>query len=347
MFLTSIEANHTPESPPQIGRRDYSRTAAAGGLLCPGPVRISNIMTRSTTLAKFLWLAQLIVWIFVSSPAIAQISKLFAPEPKGSLVIVGGGDTPTSVLDRFIGLAGGAEKARVAVFPMASLKSDEEAQEVLVDLQKLGAEAHVVSIGQDDANSESTAKYLEQFSGYWFSGGDQSHLADLLVGTKALETIERRYREGAVIGGTSAGASVMTTLMLTGRFRKAKNPGEEETLNIARGMKEVVSGFGIFKGAIVDQHFMHRARYNRLLSAVLDHPELIGVGIDEETALLVRPDGVWEVLGNHYVKIFDARKARIIEDDRPMAKAADMRMHVLPEGSTFNPKRRKVTFPSD
>ena len=215
----------------------------------------------------------------------------------------------------------------------------------MADFQRLGAEAQVINMDQREANSESIAKQLEQFSGYWFTGGDQSRLADLLVGTKVLEMIARRYREGVVVGGTSAGASVMTTLMLTGRWRNAKNPEEEEVLNIARGMKEVAKGFGIFNGAIVDQHFMHRARYNRLISAVLDHPELIGIGIDEETALLVRPDGVWEVLGNHYVKIFDARKARIIDDDGPMAKASDIRMHVIPEGGTFNPKRRKVSFP--
>lgn len=304
-------------------------------------------MMLVTTRTRFACLALFLGGLFVSSHASAQIFRLFAPDPKGSLIIVGGGDTPGSVQERFVTLAGGAEKARIAIFPMASQKSDEEAQEVLADLKALGADAQVLTIEHREANGESIAAQLEQFSGYWFSGGDQSRLARTLVGTKALETIERRYREGAVIGGTSAGASVMTTVMLTGRWRKARNAEEEEVLNIARGMKEVASGFGIFKGAIVDQHFMHRARYNRLLSAVLDHPELIGVGIDEETALLVRPDGAWEVIGNYYVKIFDARKARIINDDGPMAKAADIRMHVIPEGGTFDPKSRRVSLPSD
>lgn len=297
--------------------------------------------------ASLFWRLLLLGWIFISGPGEAQIARLFAPEPQGSLIIVGGGDTPSSVQERFISLAGGAGKARVAIFPMASLKSDEEAQEVLADFQALGAEAQIVSFGRDDANSEAAVRLLEPFTGYWFSGGDQSRLTDLLLGTKTLETIDRRYRDGAVIGGTSAGASVMTSLMLTGRWRKATNPEEQETLNIARGMKEVAKGFGIFKGALVDQHFMHRARYNRLISAVLDHPELIGVGIDEETALLVRPDGMWEVLGNYYVKLFDARRARIVDDEGPMAKASDIRMHVLPDGGVFNPRKRKVSFPAE
>ena len=75
-------------------------------------------------------------------------------------------------------------------------------------------------------------------------------------------------------------------------------------------------GFGFLPNAIVDQHFLKRAHYNRLLSAVLEQPQLIGVGIDEETAVLVRPDGLWEVLGDSYVKIFDARQAQLTNDDK-------------------------------
>jgi cyanophycinase len=147
------------------------------------------------------------------------------------------------------------------------------------------------------------------------------------------------------IGGTSAGASVMSNAMLTGRGRRLKGPEAAELRKIARGMADVALGFGFFPGAIVDQHFMQRARYNRLLSAVLDHPQLLGVGIDEETALLVRPDGIWEVLGSHYVKIFDARRARILEDDDMLAGATDIRMHILPAGSLYSPKRRHALLP--
>jgi cyanophycinase len=187
-------------------------------------------------------------------------------------------------------------------------------------------------------------KHLEKFDAYWFSGGDQSRLLKALAGTPALDVIVQRYKEGATIGGTSAGASVMSTVMLTGRMQKPHNEEEAELLNIAKGMMEVSKGFGVIKGAIVDQHFMKRARYNRLVSAVLDHPQLIGIGIDEETALLVRPDGIWEVLGKYYVKFFDARRARIVDDEGPMAKASDIRMHILPAGSEFNAKSRKVTL---
>ena len=282
--------------------------------------------------------------MLIGAPASAQLSSAIAPDTLGSLIIVGGGDTPASVQQRFIELAGGAGNAKIAVFPMASLKSDEEANEVVADFQKLGAETHLVNFNRQRANRESTERYLEQFTGYWFSGGDQSRLASLLLGTKALDSLYRRYKEGAVIGGTSAGASVMSSVMLTGKRRSPRSPEDGELQNIARGMQEVSEGFGFFKGAIVDQHFMRRARYNRLISAILDHPQLLGVGIDEQTALLVHPDGLWEVIGSYYVKVFDARRSRIVDDEGPMAKASDIRMHVLPMGSSFDPLKRRVKF---
>lgn len=291
------------------------------------------------------WLLQLAVWVLFVTPAHAGWQDLFVSPPKGNLLIVGGGDTPAEVQARFVTLSGGPGKARIAILPMASTKFDEEVNEVMEDFRRLGAETQILNLSHTDAQNEAIAKQLGKFDAYWFSGGDQLRLSSILVGTAALDTIERRHQEGAMIGGTSAGASVMSSVMLTGRWRKPHNEEEAEQLNIAKGMKEVAKGFGIMKGAIIDQHFMKRARYNRLLSAVLDHPQLIGVGIDEETALLVRSDGIWEVLGKYYVKVFDARRAHIIDDAGPLAKASDIRLHILPAGSEFNTKSRKVTLP--
>lgn len=276
----------------------------------------------------------------------AQTAQGFL-EPKGTLVIVGGGDTPPDVDRRFVELAGGAGKARIALLPMALRNNDEEAREVTADFERLGAKVELVNMSARGARFASTAKRLETFTGFWFLGGDQSRLSGILVDSPALDAIVRRYQEGAVVGGTSAGAAVMSGVMLTGRYRVEQPPGDVEMFNIGRGMKEVTKGFDFIKGAIIDQHFDTRPRYNRLLSAVLDHPQLLGVGIDEQTALIVRPDGIWEVQGKYYVKIFDARFARVIDDEGPMAKASDIRMHVLPAGSTFDVERNKVRFLGD
>ena len=224
---------------------------------------------------------------------------------------------------------------------MASTQFDEEAQEVIAELRKLDADPHLINLERHDAQTEATAQQLEAFSGYWFLGGDQNRLAATLLGTRALDVIERRYQEGAVVGGTSAGAAVMTSEMLTGRQSNERG----DSPPIARGAIDLGKGFGFLPDAIVDQHFLKRARYNRLLSAVLDRPQLIGVGIDEETALLVRPDGRWEVLGKSYVKVIDARGARMTHDRRNLTGASNIRLHLLPRGAIFDPKRTRITLP--
>lgn len=263
------------------------------------------------------------------------------PTRPGNLIIVGGGDTPASVQQRFVALAGGPGKARIAVFPMASTQFDEEAQEVMAELRKLQADPQLINLERHDAQTEDTARQLEAFSGYWFLGGDQNRLAATLLGTRALDVIERRYQEGAVVGGTSAGAAVMTSEMLTGRQSSERG----DSPPIARGAIDLGKGFGLLPDAIVDQHFLKRARYNRLLSAVLDRPQLIGVGIDEETALQVRSDGRWEVLGKSYVKVIDARGARMTHDRRHLTGASNIRLHLLPRGAVFDPKRARITLP--
>jgi cyanophycinase len=257
---------------------------------------------------------------------------------RGSLIIVGGGDTPYTIQKRFVELAGGAGRARIAIFPMAATEYDEEAEEVLAEFTWLGAETVILNMDREQAQSRSMDGILTGFTGYWFLGGDQNVLAASLLGTRALRTIEFQYEKGAVVGGTSAGAAVMTATMLTGERRTASGRINEDPNAVALRSTEVTPGFGLLPGAIIDQHFSRRSRDNRLVSAVLDNPQLLGVGIDEETALVVRPDGRWEVLGNGHVKIYDARRAYIVNEDNDTVGASGIRMHVLPRGSQFDPK---------
>jgi cyanophycinase len=107
---------------------------------------------------------------------------------------------------------------------------------------------------------------------------------------------------------------------------------------IARNRVEILPGLGFLPMAIVDQHFIRRERQNRLLSAVLERPSLLGVGIDEGTALEVGPDGRWRVLGESAVVIYDARQARVTDARRRLLGATGLRVHVLPAGSVFDPR---------
>jgi cyanophycinase len=269
------------------------------------------------------------------------------PSPRGHLLIVGGGPKTDTVFRRFVDLAGGPGRARIVIFPMAS--SDSGEADLEARLQRLGAEGHTPLFQQ--ADTEAAVAQIGHPTGIFFDGGDQVRLADILRGTKVEAALHRLYDDGAVISGTSAGAAVMTTPMITGDEKRPggdrppKKGSPEEFMTIARDNIVTAVGFGFLPGAIVDQHFIRRRRLNRLISLVLEHPDLIGAGIDEMTALEVDPNGMWRVLGDSAVVIFDARHARIAPPGQTLG-ATDVSMHVLPSGSTYDPATGKATLPS-
>jgi cyanophycinase len=244
------------------------------------------------------------------------------------------------MMRRFVELAGGAGRARIAVVPMASSEAEATGTAVAAELDSLGAKSFVFLVDRVQADSAAVAGRLDSATGIWFTGGDQALLTDAIGGTASLRVMHRRYRDGAVIGGTSAGAAIMSDSMITGNQTP---PGDtlgyygDEFPAIARRRVQVVAGLGFLPEAIVDQHFIRRERHNRLLSAVLERPSLIGVGIDESTALEVRPDGSWRVLGESAVVIYDARRARLSGRAASVLGATDLRVHVLPPGGAFHP----------
>ena len=283
----------------------------------------------------------LLLLALASACGVPSPGSVPAPETRGTLYIVGGGTQTPAMVERFVELAGGAGRARIAVVPMASGEPAQTGREKADDLRRLGADAFVLHLTREQAMGDSAARLLEGATGVWFTGGDQARLL-VLRGTPVLDAIRRRHREGAVIGGTSAGAAVMSDSMLTGNQWKA---GEDtagyhgdEYPRVARRSAEIVAGLGFLPGTIVDQHFLRRERHNRLLSAVLERPGLIGVGIDESTALVVHPGGFWTVEGESVVLIVDARRARVTGADARTLGAADARLHLLPPGGGFDPR---------
>lgn len=272
-----------------------------------------------------------------------------ADRPKGSLVIVGGGSRDEPLMHRFIELAGGPGHARVALIPMASEDAAEAGAELKQEFTGYGVDAFVYLVNHDQANDPSMVRQLDSATGIWFGGGDQLHLTDALSGTASLRAIQGRYRAGAVVGGTSAGAAIMSDSMITGN---QSPPGDttgyygDEFPAIASHRIQVIPGLGFLPGAVVDQHFIRRERHNRLLSAILERPTLVGVGIDESTAIEVAPDGRWTVLGLSEVIVYDPRKAHINRLSDGMFGVTDLRMHILPPGSTYDPKSGKVSLSS-
>jgi len=287
----------------------------------------------------------------VATPACSTVSPPQARTIGGHLLIVGGGPIPPEIIRRFVELAGGSGKARIVVFPMASGDSD-AGIEMTADLEKLGARAERIVLDHAQADAEEAVKRLDGATGIWFGGGDQVKLTAALAGTRVEAAMHRLLAAGGVLGGTSAGAAVMTTPMLTGEekhvggLRPPRDPKDSLAayMTVARDNVETVPGFGFLPGAVVDQHFIRRRRSNRLLSVILEHPELVGVGLDESTAVEVGPDGRWRVLGESAAMIFDARRARITPAGAPVLGAAGVTLLVLPAGGTYDPASGEATL---
>jgi cyanophycinase len=238
---------------------------------------------------------------------------------------------------RVVALAGGPE-ARVVVIPTASSVPLEVGPENAAELRAAGAgEALALQVTPETAREPATLDALEGVSGVFFSGGDQRRLTTALLDTPLLEAVYEVYREGGVIAGTSAGAAVMGSLMITGD-ENPPVPEDEEAFTLIRSDNIVTTpGLDFLPGVVVDQHFVARKRLNRLIAVVLEHPDVLGVGIDESTAILVRPDRTFEVLGRSQVVVVDASQATDISVSPEGHLAGHgLALHVLRAGQRFD-----------
>ena len=256
----------------------------------------------------------------LAAPAVATSAP---PAPKGHLLIIGGNGTTPDMMRRAVEAAGGPG-GQVVIFPQAS-----ELAETGANAVKMWQEAGLPKAVVADATRPSEAVAMVEASSFiWFPGGDQTRLMKALEGTGIPEAIHARYAAGALVGGTSAGAAVMSRVMITG--------DAFDLQSITAAKTDTRPGLGLFPEAIVDQHFLKRQRTNRLVSAVLDHPDLVGIGIDETTAIFVTGRR-FEVLGKSSVVVIDARKAAV--DKTPtdqLATGRNLRLSVLKAGMTYS-----------
>lgn len=214
--------------------------------------------------------------------ALAEAPASGENEPAGALVICGGGKLPASIFDRFLELAGG-QNARIVVIPTASVLADQTPRETLTSTWKksLGVEVSLLHCrDRQKAGDPGLLAPLENATGVWIMGGNQSRLAEAYLGTPVEEELLKLHRRGGVIGGTSAGAAIMSRRMIAG--------GKQQPL--------MGVGFDLLPGAVIDQHFLRRNRQERLKAAVERHNDCFGLGIDEGAAVVVR-SGRLEVIG--------------------------------------------------
>jgi cyanophycinase len=265
-----------------------------------------------------------------------------ADPPKGHLLIIGGGVRGPEIMGKFVELAGGA-RARVAVFPMASSTSAETGRELATEMRGLGiADVRVLDLTRAQADTPEAVAQLDGVTGVYFAGGDQSRLTAALLGSRVEARLHAIHSEGGVLSGTSAGAAVMSRVMITGEERRPLSK-DDAFQTVEAGDIVTSTGFGFLEGAIVDQHFVRRRRHNRLLALVLENPRLVGIGIDEGTAVWVKPDRTFEVLGAGPVVVYDATAADVRRDaDGPGLRASGLTLHVLRRGARYDLGTRAV-----
>jgi cyanophycinase len=253
---------------------------------------------------------------------------------RGWIVPIGGAENKENdrpILERFVRVSGG-EEADIVVIPTAS-RMHETGPRYEQLFRDIGA-ARVTAMDFDtrrDCQERGRLERLEQATGIFFTGGNQLRLTTLLGGTPVAKLIRARNARGVTVGGTSAGASILSEHMIAA--------GDEGSTIIA-GSVRLAAGLGLTNRFIIDQHFRQRDRLGRLLTAIAYNPFAVGIGLDEDTAAFIGPDETIEVEGSGGVTIVDGSEVSYssigeVTDGRP-ACMLGLRLHVLVAGATFN-----------
>lgn len=232
--------------------------------------------------------------VFCSTLTFAQQS------PKGKLFIIGGGSRPSSMVDRIIKESHLDKGGYGIILPMSSAEPDSAVYYAKNQFTKLGIDKiYGLEFVKDEKLTKIKLDSIRNAKLIYISGGDQNRFMEIVKDTDIEKAIHEAYKNGSLVGGTSAGAAVMSKIMITGA--ELKHPDYSATFkNIEAENIETATGLGMITNVIIDQHFVKRSRYNRLISAVIEFPDMIGIGIDESTAILVKGDSA-EVVGESQV----------------------------------------------
>jgi cyanophycinase len=261
-------------------------------------------------------------------------SRVPEGQRRGWIVAIGGAENKENdrrILERFVSASGG-ERADIVVIPTASRAHETGARYERL-FKEIGA-ARVSVMDFDtrrDCQESGRLMRLEQASGIFFTGGNQLRLTTLLGGTPVAKLIRAANARGVTVGGTSAGASILSEHMIAA--------GDEGSAVVA-GSVRLAPGLGLTNRIIFDQHFRQRDRLGRLLTALAYNPFAVGVGLDEDTAALIAPDETVEVEGSGGVTIVDASEVSYssidsVEEGQP-ACVLGLKLHLLVAGATFN-----------
>jgi cyanophycinase len=268
-------------------------------------------------------------------------SKIPPDATRGWIVPIGGAENKENdrhILERFIRVSGG-DNADIVVIPTAS-RMHETGPRYEKLFNELGA-AQVTVMDFDtrrDCQEAGRLRRIEEATGIFFTGGNQLRLTTLLGGTPVAKLIRSRNARGVTVGGTSAGASILSEHMIA---------FGDEGSSVISGSVRLAPGLGLTNRFIIDQHFRQRDRLGRLITALAYNPFAVGIGLDEDTAAFIGPDEIIEVEGSGGVTVVDASEVSYssigeVEDGQPVS-VLGLRLHILVAGATFNLHTRLAT----
>lgn len=260
-----------------------------------------------------------------------------AQNPKGKLFIIGGGDRSDDLMKQVLDAAELGKKDYIVVLPMSSEEPDSSFIFFKTQMVKLTQNPIIMlNFNKETAQNKTLTDSVQNAKLIFISGGDQTRFMKVVHNTPIKTAILKAYENGSTISGTSAGAAVMSEKMITGNQKLQKE--YTGTFSVIKyDNLETSEGLGLLKTVVIDQHFLKRNRYNRLLSALIEFPDLTGIGIDEATAIIVRNNKV-EVAGESEVIVFKNPKGIVKAKKDNLISIEKLEMSIYTAGQKFNIK---------
>ena len=258
-------------------------------------------------------------------------------QTNGKLFIIGGGDRSHGLVTDMVTTAGLKPTDYIVILPMATSVPEESIAAISKQIRSV-ANHNIVSFNFDKDQAYNHLTWIDSVKNaklIYITGGDQNKFMEIVSGSKLYDAMHMAYANGATISGTSAGAAIMSEVMITGEIKGKQSGG---TLNeIVNDIVATSKGMGFLKNVIIDQHFIMRSRYNRLLSIVADHPQLVGIGIDEATAIVVEGNN-YRVVGDSQVLVVKLPKI-IKSNDKKKLSFRDASLSLYTAGQNFKLKK--------
>lgn len=279
------------------------------------------------SIKSFQYIILFLITIFISEKSFASGGKLF---------IIGGGERTKEIMQRMVKESGLDKGGYAVILPMSSEEPDTAFYYTYIDFKDAGiTKVYNLFCTKDQVNSKAKVDSILNAKLIFISGGDQNRFMKLVSGSAVLKAIQDAYKNGKTIAGTSAGAAMMSDIMITGN--SLKDSVYSSTFDVIEAKNiETGKGLGLLTTAIIDQHFVARSRHNRLISAIIEFPEMKGIGIDESTCIFVNGNNV-EVVGVSQVLVYNnPKRSKVVKNEK--LSATGLTLDIYLPGDRFTLK---------